>query len=557
MQVISSTSSRARPGAEVRADARGSASRVVVDEVHLVDGQHDPRDPSSPAIAAWRRLWVSRPSRASTSTTATSAVEAPVTMLRVYCAWPGRVGDDEPPPRGREVPVRDVDRDALLALGAQAVGEPREVRAPLRPPGRRAATWSRRAGGRSASTCRRRPSRRWRSASSAHRAGRDASEVALALAVLHRGLASTRSSARVSPRSVIRVAAISAITSSSVAAARAHRARARHVAHRAVADRLGERLLAVERSMKSDARRASRRARTPRARARSRSTASRGPRCGCTPTRRARSSWRSGTRARARRGARGRCRGSTAPRAGGAGPTARSRRGRRRSAPSPAPAPRRGARRRTRRRSRAPRSRRAASWSAAGCASARAGLVATRPLVDRLLHRGDDQPSGTRRSRNSIDLREVVPRVDVHDRERQLRPAGTPSRARRSSTIESLPPVNSSTGSLQLGRHLADDVDRLGLEDDADDSTSRSLHGRRARRSRIMKTTTASTTGKPASTTTGSVERRPCSSSAEPRGQQDDAERGAQHVLRHPRGERPRRSTRPGSSRSGACPASP
>ena len=29
------------------------------------------------------------PSRASISTIATSAVEAPVTMLRVYCTWPG------------------------------------------------------------------------------------------------------------------------------------------------------------------------------------------------------------------------------------------------------------------------------------------------------------------------------------------------------------------------------------------------------------------------------------------------------------------------------------
>ena len=40
----------------------------------------------------------------------------------------GRVGDDELAPRRREVAVRDVDRDALLALGAQAVGEQREVR---------------------------------------------------------------------------------------------------------------------------------------------------------------------------------------------------------------------------------------------------------------------------------------------------------------------------------------------------------------------------------------------------------------------------------------------
>jgi hypothetical protein len=40
---------------------------------------------------------------------------------------PGRVGQDERPPRRREVAVGDVDRDALLALGAQAVGEQREV----------------------------------------------------------------------------------------------------------------------------------------------------------------------------------------------------------------------------------------------------------------------------------------------------------------------------------------------------------------------------------------------------------------------------------------------
>ena len=51
-------------------------------------------------------------------------------MLRVYCSWPGRVGEDELAPAGREVAVRDVDRDALLALGLQAVGEEREVDRP-------------------------------------------------------------------------------------------------------------------------------------------------------------------------------------------------------------------------------------------------------------------------------------------------------------------------------------------------------------------------------------------------------------------------------------------
>ena len=37
------------------------------------------------------------------------------------------VRDDELAARGREVAVGDVDRDALLALGAQAVGQQREV----------------------------------------------------------------------------------------------------------------------------------------------------------------------------------------------------------------------------------------------------------------------------------------------------------------------------------------------------------------------------------------------------------------------------------------------
>jgi hypothetical protein len=47
---------------------------------------------------------------------------------------PGRVGDDELPVRGLEVPVRDVDRDPLLALGPQAVGQERQVESALAVP---------------------------------------------------------------------------------------------------------------------------------------------------------------------------------------------------------------------------------------------------------------------------------------------------------------------------------------------------------------------------------------------------------------------------------------
>ncbi len=45
--------------------------------------------PSSEARYAWRRVCCRTPRRASTRMIATFAVEAPVTMLRVYCTCPG------------------------------------------------------------------------------------------------------------------------------------------------------------------------------------------------------------------------------------------------------------------------------------------------------------------------------------------------------------------------------------------------------------------------------------------------------------------------------------
>ena len=136
---------------------------------------------------------------------------------------PRRVGEDEAPPRGREVAVRDVDRDALLALGAQAVGQQRQVQVPVavarvrhlgdvlelvgqdrlgvveQPPDQRRLPVVHRAG-------RREPQRVDRLRSSRQPCGPPWRP------------RSARSSARVSPRSVMRVAAISATTSSSVVA---------------------------------------------------------------------------------------------------------------------------------------------------------------------------------------------------------------------------------------------------------------------------------------------------------------------------------------------------
>ena len=125
---------------------------------------------------------------------------------------PGRVGDDELALGRGEVAVGHVDRDALLALGAQAVGQQRQVRRARRPGSRRwprspradprRCSWSRRADGRSAWTCRRRRSRRWRSAEDrADGPQKYPSFLRSSIAA-----SDARSSARVAPRSVMRVA---------------------------------------------------------------------------------------------------------------------------------------------------------------------------------------------------------------------------------------------------------------------------------------------------------------------------------------------------------------
>ena len=48
-------------------------------------------------------------------------------MLRVYCSWPGASPMMNLRRGGGEVAVGDVDGDALFALGAQTVGQQRQV----------------------------------------------------------------------------------------------------------------------------------------------------------------------------------------------------------------------------------------------------------------------------------------------------------------------------------------------------------------------------------------------------------------------------------------------
>ncbi len=134
---------------------------------------------------------------------------------------PGRVGEDERPPGGREVAVGDIDGDALLTFGAQAVGEQRQVDVavaafPTGPLDRRQLV------GEQGLRVVEQPADQRRLAVVDGSGGRHAQQLGHQKypSRLRSSMAAslTRSSARVAPRSVILVAATSTMTSSGVRA---------------------------------------------------------------------------------------------------------------------------------------------------------------------------------------------------------------------------------------------------------------------------------------------------------------------------------------------------
>ena len=135
-----------------------------------------------------------------------------------------------------------------------------------------------------------------------------------------------------------------------------------------------------------------------------------------------------------------------------AGPSGRTRPGPRRPAPWPGPSPRPGGRRRAPRRSGARRWRRAGSRSAAGCGTGRASREPgrRRSMSCTLATTSSCRPAADPPVPELEHLGEVVPGVDVQQARTAAAPARTPSRASRSSTTESLPPENSSTGRSKL-----------------------------------------------------------------------------------------------------------
>ncbi len=111
---------------EVVADAVEHAA-VEIDEVHLVDGQDeviDAEQPRNPRVALG--LDANAVARVDQQDGEVGGGRAGRHVARVLLVA-GRVGQDELAPRRGEVAVRDVDRDSLLPLGFQPVGEQREV----------------------------------------------------------------------------------------------------------------------------------------------------------------------------------------------------------------------------------------------------------------------------------------------------------------------------------------------------------------------------------------------------------------------------------------------
>ena len=113
------------PGSPPR--SRANTSRRIVDQVHLVDRQHDVPDAEQrdqvavpPGLRQHALAGVDQDDREVGGRRARHHVAGVLLVA-------GRVGDDELAPVGGEEPVGDVDGDPLLALGLQAVEQQRVV----------------------------------------------------------------------------------------------------------------------------------------------------------------------------------------------------------------------------------------------------------------------------------------------------------------------------------------------------------------------------------------------------------------------------------------------
>jgi hypothetical protein len=124
-----------RPARELSRDVLEDVL-VEVDEVHLVDAHHEVRDAEQRGDESVpTRLLEHTLARVQEDQREVGRRRARDHVARVLLVA-GSVGDDELAARRVEVAVGDVDRDALLALGAQAVRQQSEVHVAVAAPPR-------------------------------------------------------------------------------------------------------------------------------------------------------------------------------------------------------------------------------------------------------------------------------------------------------------------------------------------------------------------------------------------------------------------------------------
>ena len=131
----------------VQVKARGPVQEVAHDavegllapagEVHLVDADGDVAHPQQPRDGGVAARLLGHPVADVDEDQRQVGGRAPCDHVARVLRVARAVGDQEAPPRGGEGAVGDVDRDALLALGAQAVGDQREVDVAVAAPPRR------------------------------------------------------------------------------------------------------------------------------------------------------------------------------------------------------------------------------------------------------------------------------------------------------------------------------------------------------------------------------------------------------------------------------------
>ena len=111
-------------------DDRVEDAAVVVEQIHLVDGEDEARDAEQvrDARVPPRLLFHAVPGIDQQDRDVGRRGTGRHVARVLFVAR--RVGEDELAARGREVAIRHVDRDALFALGPQPVGEEREVNRP-------------------------------------------------------------------------------------------------------------------------------------------------------------------------------------------------------------------------------------------------------------------------------------------------------------------------------------------------------------------------------------------------------------------------------------------